>query len=231
MHKSIIQLLTGRASEFSMFPEFNTFSQDLKEDDTIRSVRKILGTEDEYWAYCVYQICRANPDISYGPINDADNVILDGRRIDLVCNEKLVSDECGAALVRPISDEIQTTTLDRQAVAKYDPLTHTMLIAFAGTVWAASCHYAKDRIFVSWPEELGIRGALLAPDEVQTFILNLRLYYPTKVVVEEAKSSDLIYQMLETFELTHAFFFADSNEEALAVLVRALQLYSDKLNS
>lgn len=231
MYKSLLQLLTGKSSGYTMFPEFNTFSHDLKEDDIVRTIRNILGTEDEYWAYYVIQICRANPDISFGDIQSGDNIVLDGRWLVIQCNAALVSDEYGAAMVRPVSDAIYTTTMDRVALANYDPSIHEFAIHFAGQAWVAPCRYSNDRLYVQWPEELGVRGALLCDDIQQSFALNLRLRYPVRSVILEAKSNDLVYQMLEATELTHAFFFADTEDEMLAVLVHALQLYSDKLNN
>lgn len=231
MYKSLIQLLTGRSSGFTMFTELNTFDHELKEDDLIRELRSILGTEDEYLAYCVYQIYRANADLSLGPIDAADNIILDGRCMELLCNENLVADEHGAALVTPISNTLEVTIADRQALAIYNPSVPEMTITFAGHLWVVPCRYYNDRILLSWPEELGLRGALLGDNDEHSYILNLRIPYPVKAVVEEAKLRANIYDLLEQTELAHAFFFSDTYEDGLSVLVHALRLYSEKLNS
>lgn len=230
MYYPLVHLLTGRSSGYSIFSELNTFDNLGNDDPVLTLARETIGTEDEYWAYVVYHIVTDAPEFLFFSPEDPKNIELDGRRIAIIGNDKLVSDAQGPALLLPVDPSIAPSNFEKQASVTYNPAQKLAVISFGGNVWRVDARFSQDRIYVDWPKELGVRGALLGSNTTATFTLNVRSTYPTSLVVQRIGDNEQLYNLLEKGDMTSSFFFGDSDKEKLATFVRAMQLYNQTIN-
>lgn len=230
MRTNFINLLTGTTDDLKQFPVYNTYVRMWKEDDLVRETRRILGTKDERWALIVAKITLADhyldltSSIREG-LPDVENMALLGGNTKL-----LVADANGAASTHPV--EIAGLEWPVKNDVRFEWLwTDTYAtIDFNHERWIVPAHYKDDRLYVKWPKELGISGALQIEEMSTILHLQLNLRYPIKVVVEQLAASPPFYKLTEAIGRTHDFFFADSDHEKIGIAALAMAAYIDKNN-
>lgn len=232
MTKELINVLAGRTDGFVLLPICNTHRPMWQEDDTMRGVRAILGTSDEYWALVLATIAHADHYAFLGRDSGEEAPMCEFPDVLTFTTPQLVTGVDGGPLMPPM--EIQDTVwpVDSKAAIEYSEERRRVTIRVWGKTWNVPCHYAYNRLMVKWPKELNIRGAILVEEneEEEPIELQLRVRYPVKLVAKKLAENSDVYTMLERCTKVHDFFFADTDEEKLSVIVSAFIQYMKRIN-
>ena len=233
MNKDIIYALTGRPNGYVLFPELDTRGKrEWKEDELIEAARTVLGTEDEYWAYSVYQIATSIAGLMPLDLTGDVDVCLDGRFCENLENPQLIADPSGAALIRTSYAPITSWPVDRVVHGSYEKNAQIAYLNYGGKAWRCNCSWYNGVLRVTWPAEFGIRGAWDLPkNEDITFDVKIRPAYPVNTVVAMLKRDAQVYNLLESTELTHSLFYADTPYEAIGVAAKAMVEHLRNINT
>lgn len=193
--------------------------KEVPEDDVVKEVREIIGTKDRDVAKILATIALSHHYTAF----DIDSKLIPVRQARY--QDYLISDERGMCLVPPADLENAAPTSYQEVVIQYVQGSRTCSIFFRGREWVVRCNYMENRLFLQWPKEFGIRGALDVEDYSQIVTLPIKARYPTHSVVEKLKVNTAAQTVLEKTDLFHEFFFSDSEDEALGIFVLALYLY------
>lgn len=233
MNKDIIYALTGRANGYVLFPELNTRGKNWwNEDRLLLDTRTTLGTDDEYWAYAVYQIATSIAGLLPLNLTGENDICLDGRFCENLENPQLIADPSGSALIRTSYAPVTSWPMDRTVRCTYDKNAQIVYLNYGGKSWRCNCSWYDGALRITWPAELGIRGAWDLPKNEDTiFDVKIRPAYPVETVVAALKQNPMVYELLESTELTHSMYYADSPHEAIGVTAKAMVEHLRNLNT
>lgn len=231
MRVNFLNLLAGTTDDFKIYPEFNTYAQKWQEDSLVKETRTILGTKDEHWALVVAKIAMSD---HYLDLTTTLRSALPGvEYLDLLCpNAKLlVGDANGAPSTVPVDFPVEVWPATNIIDVQYTKGENWVSIYYNYKRWVVASHYHKDRLYVNWPKELGISGALLIPDSSTTIHMPINLRYPATLVATQLSQNASFYKLTEAVEHTHDFFYADNDYEKIGVAALSLAAYIDKNNT
>lgn len=126
---------------------------------------------------------------------------------------------CSPALVKN-----GTWPYDSQVIVTPTSKTSATL-SYGGKSVQVHCSIDGNVIAPEWPEDTGIKGAIECPAALEMnkdIVVPALLQYPVADALIAVKENDDSYKLLDRHGLADPFFFADSQEEQLAVLVLAI---------
>lgn len=201
----------------------------LPTDQYLDAGRQILGSTKKDIALILCSISSTNPFVSFLLPDAEEDMLLLKRQQQETTSSLLVSDQNGLVEVTPIQMELDMWPTSLQATVYYLQGKSTVTIDALGDLWRVPCRYAEDRLFLSWPKKLGIRGALGIKDEDIIVPIPLLCNFPCSLVAENLKQNSICYQLLEKQEMTGDFFTADSSQEAISVFILAMYKHAQTL--
>lgn len=101
----------------------------------------------------------------------------------------------------------------------------TALLEYGGKTVKVHCFIENNLIVPTWPADTGLKGAIKcdeAPYVGQTLTIPTLFQYPCAEVIEHIKNNDDLYGLLDKYELADPFYFADSPEEQLSIVLLAI---------
>lgn len=203
--------------------------KELPNSTMLENVRSILGSSILKWAIALMRYAYANHYVSLSLPDGKDITDFSGLLPESTGNGDtgvLIASGKGVAAVAP-----QTVITDVWPHAETITVTktgkNTVTITAGLTTWTAHFSKYKNRLDISWPKELGITGRVQLENDIDDFSFNLPILtkYPIKFVTNALTNSKDAYSLLEETDLVDNFFFADSIQEKLAIIVLAIYKY------
>lgn len=228
MEASILEALTGirRLNTEKIVKPFTLHS-----DELLDTTRSILGSTSLPIALSICSITLSHHYTSLISPTPREQYLEALRGIDIVEPTILVSDQRGTPQRIPSDISLTTWPVSPEVILKYIPGKSIFTLTGCGKEWNIHGHYFNDRLYLEWPEELGIRGALLISDTPQEITIPILLRFPSALVTDRLKKSEDAYSLMEHVQLVHDFFLADTPDEAVGICTLAVQKYTNLLNA
>lgn len=194
---------------------------------TIQNVQDFLGTFTcARWALAVYRIVLGNMHISM-TIDNGEPENLRGKlpvTLDMPSGYRLGTIRGIYQNTKPVRVKNDTWPYLPNVSILYSTPS-TVKLTYGNKTVTAKC-VVKDKVLdISWPEDTGIVGALICdriPYRGMTVTIPALLQYPSSAVVEAAKKTQDVLELLERTNLVDEFYFGDSPDEQIAVIVLAM---------
>lgn len=227
MKTSILEALTGirRLNTEKVEKPFK-----LASDEKLDTTRGILGSTSLPVALVLCSVALSHHYTSLLSEAPREQYLEAIRGIKVKKADILTSDQGGAPLRVPSDVSLDIWPVEPEVTIRYIPGKTAFTLSGCGKEWRVHGHYFGDRLYIEWPKELGIRGALLIPDEQADVSLPILLRYPSALVVEKLKKSEEAYSLMETVQRVHEFFLSDTPDEAIGICALAVKTYTEKLN-
>lgn len=224
----INELLVALANKTTGFtnPDLNVHQAFVPVKTTEANVLRRLVTNDEdEWVLCLRQLMKQEPTVSLllpAETLSSDLTIQPSTQHQIT-GGKLVANATGPATVMsgssftswPLSSVVKVTYSTDNAVR----------ITYGSTVTVIPVAITADRVSLSWPDAVRINGDLIldAPYNKNTEVtITLPVRYPIEQIIEQVDSTTELFPVLEATNLSHNYFWADCDEEKLAIVGLAL---------
>lgn len=208
-------------------PLYNVLTDVQNMPAAVQKVQNFLGTAtDPRWAIAVYRIALSNMQIAM-LIDKAEIENLRGQlpiQDPFPAGYRLISDKGQYPSIKPAAARAASWPFSSIIELSYVRPDAVQLI-YGGKTVAAQCNKHENVLSIAWPEDTGISGALecpTAPQQGMQVVIPVLLQYPVSTVVTAAKNVEHVITLLEHQNLIDDFYFGDSPEEKLAILVLAM---------
>lgn len=195
--------------------------------EVAQAVQQFLGTKDDpRWAMAVYRIVLSDPHVSL-LLDENETKNLRGKlptELKTDGEYKLKAIRGNYLSTKPATVEFDSWPYNSFITLYYAQPTLSQL-SYGGKTIMTTCRAEGNILDIDWPDDTGLVGAVECPSPPQqgmTIAIQALLQYPVDTVIRAAKNTPSVTALLEHQNLVDEFYFGDSPEEKLAVLVLAL---------